>query len=203
MGKVASRHFFMDSSHSSARSRVSHNSVSSDVIVKSYVPSGIVLNAFTEEIVAYKKSNETHAVKKLNALCTSKSFVTHFNFDTPGRTFYYIPKVFTDVLLVKGNVYDSVDDCVVAYMKYVAKAGFVVWHSCQKRMLNGDVKQKYLVCNRMGCPKGIHVDTLDLRNSDKQMRNSNLHITGCKAHAVFNFVNTNIFTDLDLNTKIK
>nr|GEV49964.1 protein FAR1-related sequence 5 [Tanacetum cinerariifolium] len=47
-----------------------------------------------------------------------------------------------DVLLVKGNVYDSVDDCVVAYMKYVAEAWFVVRRSCQKRLRNGDVKQK-------------------------------------------------------------
>ncbi|GJT07367.1 protein FAR1-related sequence 5 [Tanacetum coccineum] len=177
----------MDSSHSSARFSVSHNSVSSDVVVESYVPSGTVLNAFTEEIVAYEKeSNETHAVKKLNALCTPKSFVTHSNFDTPGGAVYYILKVSANVLLVKGNVYDSVDDCVVAYMKYVAEAGFVVRSSCQKRMLIGDVKQKYLVCNRMGCPKGIHVDTLDLGNNDKQKRNSNLHITGCKARAVFN-----------------
>ncbi|GJY01866.1 protein FAR1-related sequence 5 [Tanacetum coccineum] len=177
----------MDSSHSSARSVVSHNSVSSDVAVGSSVPSGTVLNAFAEEIVAYENdSNETHAVKKLNALCTPESFVTHSNFDTPGGTVYYIPKVSTDVLLVKGTVYDSVEDCVVAYMKYAAEAGFVVRRSCQKRMLNGDVKQKYLVCNRMGCPKGIHVDTLDLGNSDKQKRNSNLHITGCKARAVFN-----------------
>ncbi|GKE81437.1 hypothetical protein Tco_1551437 [Tanacetum coccineum] len=136
----------MDSSHSSARSSVSHNSVSSDVAVKSFVPSDTVLNAFTEEIVAYEKdSNETHAVKKLNASCTPESFVTHSNFDTPGETVYYIPKVSADVLLVKGNVYDSVDDCVVAYMKYVAEAGFVVRRSCQKRMLNGDVRQKYLV----------------------------------------------------------
>ncbi|GJU96310.1 FAR1-related sequence 5-like protein [Tanacetum coccineum] len=139
------------------------------------------------EIVAYEKeSDETHAVKKLDALCTPESFVTHSNFDTPGGTVYYIPKVYAYVLLVKGNVYDSVDDCVVAYMKYVAEAGFVVRRSCQIRILNGDVKQKYLVCNRMGCPKGIHVDTLDLGNSDKQKRNSNLHITGCKARAVFN-----------------
>ncbi|GKF73635.1 protein FAR1-related sequence 5, partial [Tanacetum coccineum] len=49
-----------------------------------------------------------------------------------------------------------------------------------------DVKQKYLVCNRMGYPKGIHVDILDLGNNDKQKRNSNLHITGCKARVVFN-----------------
>nr|GEY53461.1 protein FAR1-related sequence 5 [Tanacetum cinerariifolium] len=122
----------------------------------------------------------------LDALCTPKSFVTHSNFDTPDRTVYYILKVSADVLLVKRNVHDSVDDCVVAYMKYAAEAGFVVRRSCQKRLRNGDVKQKYLVCNRKGCPKGIHVDTLDLENSEKQKRNSNLHITGCKARAVFN-----------------
>ncbi|GKD80029.1 hypothetical protein Tco_1342650, partial [Tanacetum coccineum] len=132
----------MDSSHSSARSSVSQNSVSSDVVVESFVLSGTVLNAFTEEIVAYEKeSDETHAVKKLDALCTPESFVTHSNFDTPGGTVYYIPKVSADVLLVKGTVYDSVEDCVVAYMKYAAEAGFVVRRSCQKRMLNGDVKQ--------------------------------------------------------------
>ncbi|GJR69128.1 FAR1-related sequence 5-like protein [Tanacetum coccineum] len=165
----------MDPSHSSALSSVSQNS---------HVVS---LNALTEEIVAYEKEiDDTHAVKNLDALCTPESFVTHSNFDTPGGTVYYIPKVSAAVLLVKGNVYDSVDDCVVAYMKYAAEAGFVVRRSCQKRMLNGDVRQKYLVCNRMGCPKGIHVDTLDLGNSDKQKRNSNLHITGCKARAVFN-----------------
>ncbi|GJY93103.1 FAR1-related sequence 5-like protein [Tanacetum coccineum] len=116
------------------------------------VPSGTVLNGFTEEIIAYEKEiDEIHAVKKLDALCsTPESFVTHSNFDTHGGTVYYILKVSADVLLVKGNVYDSVDDCVD------------------------------------GCPKGIHIDTLDLANSDKQKRNSNFHITGCKALAVFN-----------------
>ncbi|GKE59372.1 hypothetical protein Tco_1498557, partial [Tanacetum coccineum] len=124
----------MDSSHSNARSIVSHNSVSSDVAIGSSVPSGTVLNAFAEEIVAeeivaYEKdSNETHAVKKLNALCTPGSFVTHPNFDTPGGTVYYIPKVSADVLLVKGTVYDSVEDCVVSYMKYAAEAGKFVLH---------------------------------------------------------------------------
>nr|GEW32723.1 hypothetical protein [Tanacetum cinerariifolium] len=71
------------------------------------------LSALTEEIVAYEKENdETHPVKKLDALCTPESFVAHSNFDTPGGTIYYIPKVSADVLLVIGNVYDSVDDCV-------------------------------------------------------------------------------------------
>ncbi|GJX74424.1 protein FAR1-related sequence 5 [Tanacetum coccineum] len=94
----------MDPSHSSALSSVSQNS---------HVVS---LNALTEEIVAYEKeSDDTHAVKNLDALCTPESFVTHSNFDTPGGTVYYIPKVSAAVLLVKGNVYDSVDDCVFIY----------------------------------------------------------------------------------------
>nr|GEU94482.1 hypothetical protein [Tanacetum cinerariifolium] len=81
------------------------------------------LNAVTEEIVAYgKEIDETHVVKTLDALSTPELFVTHANFDTPGGTVYYIPKVSTDVLLVKGNVYDSIDVCVVAYMKYAAEA---------------------------------------------------------------------------------
>lgn len=57
----------------------------------------------------------------LDALSTPQSFVTHSNFDTPGGIVYYIPKVSADVLLVKGNVYDSVDDCVVAYRSMLQK----------------------------------------------------------------------------------
>ncbi|GKA07433.1 FAR1-related sequence 5-like protein [Tanacetum coccineum] len=114
---------FMDPSHSSLLSCVSQNYVSSHVVDESCVPSGSSLNALIEEIVAYEKeSDETHAVKELDAFCTPESFVTHSNFDTLGGTVYYIPKVYADVLLVKENVYDSVDDCVVAYMKYAAEA---------------------------------------------------------------------------------
>nr|GEW34593.1 hypothetical protein [Tanacetum cinerariifolium] len=66
----------MDSSYSSARSSVYHNSVSSNVVVESFVPSGTVLNAFTEEIVAYEKeSNETHAVKKRQLIYMEQAFI--------------------------------------------------------------------------------------------------------------------------------
>ncbi|GJR91635.1 FAR1-related sequence 5-like protein [Tanacetum coccineum] len=119
------------------------------------------LNAPPEEIVAYEQeSDETQTAKKLDALRTLESFVTHSNFNTLGGTVYYIPKVFADVLLVKGTFYDSFDDCIVAYMKYAAEAGFVVRRSCQKRLRSRVVKQKH----------------------------SNLHITGCKARVVFNLV---------------
>ncbi|GJR25305.1 hypothetical protein Tco_1101537 [Tanacetum coccineum] len=57
---------FIDPSHSSALSSVSHNSVSSDVADESCVPSGSSFNALTEEIVAYEKeSDETHDVKMM------------------------------------------------------------------------------------------------------------------------------------------
>nr|GEX40516.1 hypothetical protein [Tanacetum cinerariifolium] len=88
----------------------------------------------------------------------------------------------------RGRLKNSVDDCIVVYMEYAAEAWFVVRGSCQKRLRSGIVKQKYLVYNRKGCPKGIHVDTLDLENSDKQKRSSNLHITVCKARVVFDLV---------------
>nr|GEV65745.1 protein FAR1-related sequence 5 [Tanacetum cinerariifolium] len=144
---------------SSERSSVSQNFVSCDVVDESFVLSGSALNALTEEIVAYEKeSDETEAVKKLDALHTPKSFVTHSNFDTPDGTVYYISKVSANVLLVKGSLYDSIEDCIIAYMKSTAKAGFVFRRLCQKRLRNGVVKQKYLVCNRKGYPKGIHAD---------------------------------------------
>nr|GFA01925.1 protein FAR1-related sequence 5-like [Tanacetum cinerariifolium] len=115
---------FMDLSHSSSLSSVSQNFVSSDVVDESCVPSGSSLCALTEEIVAYEKKNdETHPVKKLDALCTPESFVTHSNFDTPGGNVYYI-------------------------LKYATEAGFALRRSCHKRLRNVDVKQNYLVCNR-------------------------------------------------------
>ncbi|GJX22163.1 hypothetical protein Tco_0226608, partial [Tanacetum coccineum] len=144
---------FMDSIQANEQSSVSQNSGSCDVVDQNSGPYGIAL---TEEIVAYEQeSNETQVVKKLDALCTPESFVNHSKFDTPGGTVYYISKFYADVLLVKRTLYNSVDDCVVAYMKYALEARFVVRGSCQKRLRSEAVKQKYLVCNRKGCKARI------------------------------------------------
>ncbi|GJU01449.1 protein FAR1-related sequence 5 [Tanacetum coccineum] len=96
----------MESIQASEQSCVLQNYVSCDVVDQS---SALSDTALTEEIVK-------------NALRTPKLFVTHSNFDTPGGSVYYIPKVSTYVLLVKGTLYDPVDDCIVAYMKYAAEA---------------------------------------------------------------------------------
>ncbi|GJX13560.1 hypothetical protein Tco_0205318 [Tanacetum coccineum] len=50
----------------------------------------------------------------------------------------------------------KIDDCIVAYMKYVAEVGFVVRKSCQKRLRSRVVKQKCLVCNRKAQQQEVH-----------------------------------------------
>ncbi|GJZ73952.1 hypothetical protein Tco_0638098 [Tanacetum coccineum] len=124
---------------------VEQNSFSCNVVDQNFVSSDVALTAkYTKKIVAYEQSDGTEAVKKLNVLRTPKLFVMHSNFDTTSGTVYYVPKVHADVLLVKGNIYDSVDDCIIAYMKYATKTLFVVRKSCQGRLWSGVVKQKYL-----------------------------------------------------------
>nr|GEV04811.1 retrovirus-related Pol polyprotein from transposon TNT 1-94 [Tanacetum cinerariifolium] len=73
MGRSITVIGFMDPSHSSSLSSVSQNSVSSDVVDESCVPSGSSLSAFTEEIVAYETENdETHPVKRYARLKKKK-----------------------------------------------------------------------------------------------------------------------------------
>ncbi|GJR86567.1 hypothetical protein Tco_0210578 [Tanacetum coccineum] len=98
-----------------------HHVFSSDPVFDSLIWV-IDLTRYIEEIVAFEHSDETQVVNKLNALRTPESFVIHSNFDIPGETIYYIPKVLVNVLLVKGNVFDSIDACIITYMKYAAKS---------------------------------------------------------------------------------
>nr|GEW29106.1 hypothetical protein [Tanacetum cinerariifolium] len=42
------------------------------------------------------------------------------------------------------------------------------------------------MCNREGVPKEININTLDPQNSDKQIRNTRYHITGCMARIKVN-----------------
>ncbi|GJX70391.1 hypothetical protein Tco_0307562, partial [Tanacetum coccineum] len=78
--------------------------------------SSVLRTRYTEEIFAFEHSDETQVVNKLNALRTLESFVIHSNFDIPSETIYYIPEVLVNVLLVKGNVFDSIDACIITYM---------------------------------------------------------------------------------------
>ena len=119
---------------------------------------------------------------------TPDSFAHHYFIDTPGGSLYWVPKVPLSVLPVIGDRFDSVDACVSMYRKYASEAGFGIRLSNQKRLRGGYVKQKYIVCNREGCPKQIFLNTLDSKKGNKQIRTSNIRVTGCKARVVFDMV---------------
>ena len=74
------------------------------------------------------------------------------------------------------------------YAKYASEAGFGIRKSTQKRLRDGFVKEKYLVCNKEWCPKKIHLNTLAPKKGDKKVRTSNFRISGCKARAVFHMI---------------
>nr|GEZ36490.1 hypothetical protein [Tanacetum cinerariifolium] len=48
-----------------------------------------------------------------NSSKTPKAVIHHEFIDTPGRSVYWVPKVFASVLPVLGTVYDSLDECIV------------------------------------------------------------------------------------------
>ena len=123
-----------------------------------------------------------------SVLKTPQSFAHHDFIDTPGGSVFWVPRVSASVLPKLLSVYDSVEECISMYEKYASEAGFGIRKSSQKRLRNGFVKEKYLVCNREGCPKRIYLNTLARKKGDKQVRTSNFRVTGCKARAVFHMI---------------
>ncbi|GJV61330.1 RNA-directed DNA polymerase, eukaryota [Tanacetum coccineum] len=132
-------------------------------------------------------SNDDNASSS-NILKTPKAVIHHEFIDTPGGSVYWVPRVSASVLPVLGTVYDSLDECIEVYRKYASEAGFGIRLSCQKRLKCGYVKQKYIVCNREGCPKEVWLNTLDPKKNDRQVRSSNFRVCGCKARVVFDMV---------------
>ncbi|GJX03615.1 hypothetical protein Tco_0189531 [Tanacetum coccineum] len=129
-----------------------------------------------------------------NSLKTPKAVIHHEFIDTPGGSVYWVPRVSASVLPVLGTVYDSLDECIEVYRKYASEAGFGIRLSCQKRLKCGYVKQKYIVCNREGCPKEVWLNTLDPKKNDRQVRSSNFRVCGCKARVVFDMVNQSSYS---------
>ncbi|GJX42033.1 RNA-directed DNA polymerase, eukaryota [Tanacetum coccineum] len=123
-----------------------------------------------------------------NILKTPKAAIHHEFIDTPGGSVYWVPRVSASVLQVLGTVYDSLDECIEMYRKYASKSVFGIRLSCQKRLKCGCVKQKYIVCNREGCPKDVWLNTLDPKKNDRQVRSSNFRVCGCKARVLFDMV---------------
>ncbi|PWA85879.1 FAR1 DNA binding domain-containing protein [Artemisia annua] len=67
------------------------------------------------------------------------------------------------------------------YGKYAEAGGFKIKKAGQRLTKSGIVQLKYIMCNKEGAPRHINIDTLDAKHSDKQKRNTTMHVTGCKA----------------------
>ncbi|GJY68296.1 RNA-directed DNA polymerase, eukaryota [Tanacetum coccineum] len=150
-----------------------------------------------EDDVAVSNSHVVSVSSSINTGCDS--FASHDDnascdcyhhefIDTPGGSVYWVPRFSASVLPVLGTIYDSLDECIDMYRKYASEAGFGVRLSCQKRLKCFYVKQKYIVCNREGCPKDVWLNTLDPKKNDRQVRSSNFRVCGCKARILFDMV---------------
>nr|XP_043630262.1 protein FAR1-RELATED SEQUENCE 5-like [Erigeron canadensis] len=73
----------------------------------------------------------------------------------------WILEVEEDVRPVKGQVFDTIDDCIEMYERYAYQAGK---------------------------PQGVSIDTLNHENSGKRVRISSLQVTGCEAHVIFKLI---------------
>ncbi|GKC16987.1 hypothetical protein Tco_1013769 [Tanacetum coccineum] len=98
--------------------------------------------------------------------------------ETPNRSIYWEPHVQGIPIPVEGTYYDTIDEAIDMYTKYVDMADFEVKKSGQRLTKSGAVQHKYIMCNREGVPKGINVDTLDPEYSDKPKRNTTTHVIG-------------------------
>ncbi|GJZ66384.1 FAR1-related sequence 5-like protein [Tanacetum coccineum] len=91
------------------------------------------------------------------------------------------PNTVMKEVTVEGTYYDTIDEALDMYTKYVEIAGFEIKKGGQRLTKSRAVQHKYIYCNKAGVPKGINVDTLDPEYSEKQKRNTTTHVTGCKA----------------------
>lgn len=102
--------------------------------------------------------------------------------ETPGGSIHWVPHVDEGIPIpVEGRYYDTLEEAIEMYSTYAEAGGFEIKKSGQRLTKSDKVQHKYIMCNKEGLPRGINIDTLDPQNSDKQKRNTTVHVTGCKA----------------------
>lgn len=89
-----------------------------------------------------------------------------------------VPQEFTPVV---GSKFQTVGHCIDMYKKYADYAGFDIRRSTERTFRDKSVRLKYLVCHRYGLPNKRSVDSINLGESRKVLRNSNFKVTGCQA----------------------
>ena len=99
--------------------------------------------------------------------------------ETPGGSVYWEPHVQEGIPIPEeGQYYDTIDEALDMYSNYAEAGGFQIKKAGQKTTKSGIVQLKYIMCNKEGAPRHINIDTLDAKNSNKQKRNTTMHVTG-------------------------
>ncbi|XP_035842811.1 protein FAR1-RELATED SEQUENCE 5-like [Helianthus annuus] len=119
-----------------------------------------------------------------NYIITSE-FYNSYASSTPHGSLFWVPNGPEENRLSIGQKFKTLESAIQAYTEYAEKYGFDTRLSTQKQDKDGNIKIKYILCNKAFAPENVSVDTLDEKDSGKQKRNSNVQKTDCKARVRF------------------
>ncbi|PWA97831.1 FAR1 DNA binding domain-containing protein [Artemisia annua] len=123
--------------------------------------------------------DEDATVKEVHDSMKSPRTPLYEHSETPGGSVYSVPHVDERItVLEEGKSYDTIDEAIEMYSNYAEAGGFQIKKAGQKTTKSGIVTLKYIMCNKEGAPRHVNIDTLDAKHSDKQKRNTTIHVTG-------------------------
>ncbi|PWA88703.1 FAR1 DNA binding domain-containing protein [Artemisia annua] len=134
----------------------------------------------TEDDLPEDKDKDV-AMKEVDDSMKSPRPTLYEHIDTPGGSVYWKPHVEGIPVPGEGKYYDTIEEAIDMYGKYAEAGGFQIKKAGQRLTKSGIVQLKYIMCNKEGAPRHINIDTLDAKHSDKQKRNTIMHVTGSKA----------------------
>ncbi|PWA63318.1 FAR1 DNA binding domain, Zinc finger, SWIM-type, MULE transposase domain, FHY3/FAR1 family [Artemisia annua] len=136
--------------------------------------------------------DEDATVKEVHDSMKSPRTPLYEHSETPGGSVYSVPHVDERITVPEeGKSYDTIDEAIEMYSNYAEAGGFQI------------VTLKYIMCNKEGAPRHVNIDTLDAKHSDKQKRNTTIHVLRtieygsvvctCRHFARFGFLCRHIF----------
>ncbi|PWA58715.1 FAR1 DNA binding domain-containing protein [Artemisia annua] len=121
------------------------------------------------------------AIKEVDDSMKSPKPTLYEHTETPGGSVYWETHVKGIPVPEEGKYYDTIEEAIDMYGNYAEARGFQIKKAGQRLTKSGIVQLKYIICNKEGAPRHINIDTLDAKHSDKQKRNTTMHVTGSKA----------------------
>ncbi|KAK1415134.1 hypothetical protein QVD17_30906 [Tagetes erecta] len=105
--------------------------------------------------------------------------------ETPGGSMVWVPNIPENEKPVVGKKYSTLESAMEMYSSYARKSGFDIRLSTQKKNRSGQIRLKFILCNKAFKMEGLDVNTLDKKIKGKQIRSTNSVKTDCKAGVKF------------------